>query len=54
MAAEKNDQLELSFPDPEEFRSYDEVDSEVGQAELPGDSFDENAASEGEEGCCVR
>lgn len=54
MVAEKNDQLELSFPDPNEFPSYDEVNSEVGQAELPDDSFNESAVSEGEEGCCVQ
>ena len=50
------DETEGSFPDPEEFPSYDEVESEDGEAELPADSFDEASASEDEheqEGCCV-
>jgi len=53
----KNDQLELTFPDPDDFPSYDEVESEDGQAELPEDSFDEVSADDNEydeEGCCVR
>lgn len=42
------------FPDPEEFESYDEVDSEDGEAELPDDSFNLDAATEAEDGvdCC--
>lgn len=42
------------FPDPEEFDSYDEVESEDGQAELPDDSFEEPASAEDEDGvdCC--
>lgn len=53
---EKSDQLELDFPDPDEFPSYDDVESDDGESELPADSFDEDAASddECEEGCCVR
>jgi hypothetical protein len=47
------DETEVSFPDPEEFPSYDEVDSEDGEAELPEDSFDEASVSDDEEGCCV-
>jgi hypothetical protein len=39
------------FPSPDEFESYDEVESENGQAELPDDSFDETAAHEDEDGC---
>lgn len=60
MAVQKNDpneQLDLSFPDPEDFPSYDEVDSTQGQAELPHDSYDPQAVGDcepGEEGCCVR
>ena len=55
MAAD-NEQLELGFPDPDDFESYDEVDSTDGQAELPDDSFDEAVAQDNEsnEGCCVR
>ena len=47
----KNDR---GFPSPEEFESYDEVDSEDGQAELADDTFDEASACEDEEGgeCC--
>jgi hypothetical protein len=46
---------QLEFPDPEEFVSYDEVDSENGQAELPVDSFEFNTADFDTEGCgCVR
>ena len=48
------EQLEFSFPDPEEFPSYDEVNSEDGQAELPADSFMEMTADLDAEGCCVR
>lgn len=51
------EQLEFGFPDPEGFPSYDEVDSEIGENELPADSFDENAATDDEDndpGCgCV-
>lgn len=54
--AENNEQLELDFPSPDEFESYDEVDSVEGQAELSDDSFDSAAVSddEVEGGCCVR
>jgi hypothetical protein len=49
--------LVLTFPDPDDFPSYDDVESDEGQAELPDDSFDEAAAVEDEEndeGCgCV-
>ncbi len=50
------DTLDLGFVDPSEFPSYDDVDSEDGQAELPADSFDTAVANddEHEEGCCVR
>ena len=50
------DQLELSFPDPSEFPSYDEVDSDDGQAEVPDDSYDETSANNNDlgEGCCLR
>lgn len=43
-----------NFPDPENFPSYDEVESEVGQSFLPPDGFDESAAKFDEEegGCC--
>lgn len=42
------------FPSPDEFDSYDEVDSEDGQTELPDDDFDEAAVTENEDGgeCC--
>lgn len=39
------------MPDPDEFPSYDDVDPEVAESELPDDSFDETVAdfeSEGE------
>lgn len=49
--ADNNEQFELEFPDPDDFESYDEVESDEGQAELPEDSFDEAAASDNEEGC---
>lgn len=39
------------FPNPEDFESYDEVDSEDGQAELSADSFSEILATEDECGC---
>jgi hypothetical protein len=52
--ASGTEQLELSFPDPDEFPSYDEVDSDDGESELPGDSFDEAVADFDREGCgCV-
>lgn len=45
------------LPSPDDFDSYDEVDSTVGQLELPVDSFDEAADSDAEPdedgGCCV-
>lgn len=50
----QNQQLELDFPDPDDFPSYDETDPADGQAELPDDSF-EAAAVSVEEGCgCVQ
>ena len=49
-----DEQLELDFPNPDDFPSYDEVDSVEGQAELPEDNFDEASATEDEGGCCVR
>jgi hypothetical protein len=51
-----DEQLELAFPNPDDFPSYDEVDSEIGENELPADSYDENAATEDEDndpGCCA-
>jgi len=56
MADEKqteSTQLELSFPNPDDFPSYDEVDSEQGQAELPDNSYDESSVIDSESGCCV-
>lgn len=44
------DNIEVLFPDPNEFVSYDDVDSTEGQAELPEDSFLAAAVSV-EEGC---
>jgi len=46
---------EETLPNPEDFESYDEVDSEEGEAELPEDSFNASEASEGEYegGCCA-
>lgn len=53
--ADENEQLELEFPDPDDFPSYDDVESEEGEGELPADSFDEAAANDDEEGCeCVK
>lgn len=52
--ADENDQLELDFPSPDNFPSFDEVDSDEGQAQLPTDSFDEAAVNENEGGCCIR
>jgi hypothetical protein len=39
---------------PTEFPSYDDVDSDEGQAELGEDNFDESAVTNEEltEGCC--
>jgi len=55
MADETEPQVDLEFPDPEEFPSYDDVDSEDGEAELPQDSFDASSASNDEQGCgCVQ
>ena len=53
MADEK---LELDFPSTDNFPSFDEVDSDEGQAQLPEDSFSEEqaAAAKDESGCCVR
>lgn len=52
-----DEQIELQFPDPEQFTSYDEVDSEIGENELAADSFDENEANFDDEpddlGCCA-
>lgn len=47
----ENPKEDRGFPDPEEFDSYDEVESEDGQAELSDDSFDEGSAREDEDGC---
>ena len=49
-------EIDLGFPDPNEFDSYDDVNSEDGQSELPEDSYDGSALTddEPEEGCCVR
>ena len=52
--SDDNEQRPLFYPNPDEFPSYDDVDSEVGQAELPDDSFVAAAASDDENGCCVR
>lgn len=52
-----NEQLAFEFPNPDDFPSYDEVDSEDGQAELPEDSFDESSVNDSEdaEACgCVQ
>ncbi len=48
---------DLGFANPDEFPSYDEVESEDGQAELPIDSFvtpETTSDDEPEFGCCVR
>lgn len=50
MEDDSEEQIELDFPSVDEFKSYDEVDSDEGQAELPADSFDENGVVD-EEGC---
>lgn len=52
--ADENSQLELDFPSPDGFPSYDDVDSDEAEDNLPTDSFDETAATEDEAGCCVR
>jgi hypothetical protein len=44
-------QLELDFPSPDDFESYDEVESDDGQAELPTDNFDESSADFENERC---
>jgi hypothetical protein len=48
------DETNQSDPTTEDFPSYDEVESDEGQAELSYDSFDEAAVSDNEiqEGCC--
>lgn len=49
-----NGQLELNFPSTDEFPSYDEVESDDGQAQLPDDSFDGTQVDFEDEGCgCV-
>jgi hypothetical protein len=50
MTDENPNQLALDFPDPDDFPSYDDVDSEEGQTELPADSFEQAGVSV-EEGC---
>jgi len=50
--ADGNEQLSLEFPDPDDFESFDDVDSET--VELPEDSFELNTADFDTEGCCVR
>lgn len=52
--ADENSQLELDFPSPDGFPSYDDVDSEEAESELPTDSFDEASVDEDEVGCCIR
>lgn len=53
MGAETPNQ-DRGFPPPEEFESYDEVDSEDGQSELADDTFEEPTSTETEDGCgCV-
>lgn len=53
--ADENEQLELGFTDPSEFPSYDDVDSDEGENELPADSFELNTADFDTEGCgCVQ
>lgn len=47
------DPQEQSFPDPDEFPPYDEVDSDAGQEELPADSFELNTADFYTEACGV-
>jgi hypothetical protein len=50
-----DEQLELGFPDPEDFESYDDKDAAEVQASLPSDSFELNTADFETEGCdCVR
>jgi hypothetical protein len=44
---------DLGFVDPKDFPSYDEVESDEGQGELPDDSYDESAATDDEDGCGV-
>lgn len=53
MGAEKTPE-DRGFPNPEEFDSYDKVESEDGQAELPEDSFEEPTSTEDENEvkCC--
>jgi hypothetical protein len=53
--ADEYEQRPLFFPNPDEFESYDDVDSEVGQAEVDQveKNYDENVASEDETGCCI-
>lgn len=46
-----NEQLEFEFPNPDDFPSYDEVDSKEGEDELPDDSFEFNTADFTTEGC---
>lgn len=53
--ADENDQLEFDFPSTDDFPSYDDVDSETAETELPDDSFELNTADFKTEGCgCVR
>lgn len=52
--ADEYEQRPLFYPNPDEFPSFDDVESDDAQAELPDDNFDEAAATDDEEGCCVR
>lgn len=53
-ADENYRQIEMEFPSPDNFPSYDEIDSEQGQSELGEMSYSASAANDkdSEEGCC--
>jgi hypothetical protein len=48
---EENVQLELGFPDPDEFPSFDDVDPDEAQSQVPSDDFDQASVTENESGC---
>lgn len=49
---DENVQLELDFPNPDEFPSFDDVPDDEAQAQVPEDGFDEMKTSNSEGGCC--
>lgn len=49
---EENGQLQLDFPSPNDFPSFDEVPDDEAQAQLSDETYDGMTASDSEGGCC--